>query len=93
MKGIWPFRHLGLNSGRSSSPSSYGLRCQAMRRGAWTPVPLELQQFPRGSGPGRAPRSSTCASVANQRPRPRRAGDIVAVLDPKTARPDGGSFS
>jgi YbbR domain-containing protein len=90
MKGIWPFRHLGLKIWSVLLAVILWLAVsgeESVERGLR--VPLELQQFPQGLElQGDAPalvdvrvrgESSALGRVG--------AGDIVAVLDLKTARP------
>jgi YbbR domain-containing protein len=90
MRGIWPFRHLGLKLWSLVLAVALWIAVagdESVERGLR--VPLELQQFPQGLElQGDAPalvdvrvrgESSALGRVG--------AGDIVAVLDLKAARP------
>src|SRR5689334_21321522 len=90
MKAMWPFRHFGLKMWSALLAVALWLAVtgeESVERGLR--VPLELQQFPPGLElQGDAPalvdvrvrgQSSALARVG--------AGDIVAVLDLKTAKP------
>jgi YbbR domain-containing protein len=90
MKRIWPFRHLGLKLWSVLLAVALWLAVsgeESVERGLR--VPLELQQFPSGLElEGDAP-SLVDVRVRGESSALGRmgAGDIVAVLDLKTARP------